>query len=174
MTKKAKREAFMLIAIKCTSVLLHIVLIGARHHGSISPSLNDMDQCALCAYCAYPPHKGINESRKICTDPKNVPNLKQSLEFECHHNGDFSELIYDDGEQKISKISIIPPSETSEICYFNISYYNISRASFVEDDTVFLVHSGNKTKPSVKRKWKVIEIGEHAKFKFSVVGLTGR
>ena len=157
----------MLTAIKCTCILLHILLISARHHGSISPSLNDMDQCALCAYCAYPPHRGINESRKICTDPTNVPDL----EFECHHNGDFSELIYQHGEQKISDISIIPPSE---ICYFNISYYNISRASFVEDDTVFVASRGNQTVQSLKRKWEIIEIGTHAKFKFRVVGLTGR
>ena len=170
MTKKGKQEAFMLTAIKCTSVLLHIVLIGAKHHGSISPSLNDMDQCILCAYCD-PLYKGMNESRKFCTDPTNAPNLDQSLEFECHPNGDFSELIYQHGEQKISDISIIPPSE---ICYFKISYYNISRASFVEDDTVFLVLTGNKTKPSVKKKWKVIDVETHMEFKFRVVGLTGR
>ena len=157
----------MLTAIKCTCILLHILLISARHHGSISPPLNDMDQCALCAYCAYPPHRGINESRKICTDPTNVPDL----EFECHHNGDFSELIYQHGEQKISDISIIPPSE---ICYFNISYYNISRASFVEDDTVFLANSGNETVKSLNGKWKVIDKETHQKFKFRVVGLTGR
>ena len=170
MTKKGKQEAFMLTAIKCTSVLLHIVLIGARHHGSISPSLNDMDQCILCAYCD-PLYKGMNESRKFCTDPTNVPNLDQSLEFECHPNGDFSELIYHDGKQKISYISMIPPNRT---CYFNISYYNISRACFVEDDTAFLVPRGNKTVASLKRKWEVIAIGTHAKFKFKVVGLTGR
>ena len=170
MTKKAKRETFMLTAIKCTSVLLHIVLIGARHHGSISPSLNDMDQCILCAYCD-PLYKGMNESRKFCTDPTNVPNLDQPLEFECHHNGDFSELIYHDGKQKISDISIIPPSE---ICYLNISYYNISKASFVEDDTVFLANSGNETVKSLKGKWKVIDKETHQKFKFRVVGLTGR
>ena len=60
-----------------------------------------------------------------------------------------------------------------EICYFNISYYNMSRVSFVEDDTVFVAYRVNKTVTSVKRRWKVIEIGTHAKFKFKVVGLTG-
>jgi len=173
MTKKKKREAFMLTAIKHSSILLHITLIGVIHHGATLTSLNEMDQCVLCSYCD-PPYKEINESRHFCTDTTNVPNLKQSLEFECHHNGDFSDLIYQHREQKISDISIIPPEPPSKICYFNISYYNISRASFVEDDTVFLVLTGNKTKPSVKKKWNVIDAETHMEFKFRVVGLTGR
>ena len=164
MPQKANREALMLTVIKCTNILLHIVLIGA------STSLNEMEQCVLCAYCD-PPYKGINESRKICTDPTKVPNLEENFEFECHRHGDFSELMYHNGTHTTSDISIIPPST---MCYFNISYYNISRASFVEDDTVFLAQGGYQNVTSVKRKWKVIDIPTHMTFQFRVLGLTGR
>ena len=104
MLSKAMPGSFMVTAIQCTTILLQLVLIGAKYYGN----LNEIDQCILCASCE-PTHQGINENRNICTDPANVPNLTQRLKYECYPNGDLSELIYHD--EKSSYISLISPSE---------------------------------------------------------------
>ena len=158
--------SFMVTAIQCTTILLQLVLIGAKNYGS----LNNIDQCILCAYCE-PTHQGINETRSICTDPANVPNLTQPLKYECFRNGDLSELIYHD--EKSSDISLISPSEEKDICYFNISYYDFSRAHFVEVDTVFVDYRENYTVSNEwNDKWNVIETDQTHKFR--LLSLTGR
>ena len=167
MVSKVKLESFMVTAIKCTSILLQMILISAEYDGITLPSLNEIDQCSLCASC-WPIHQGINETRTLCTDTAAVPNLK----YECWRNGDYSELIYHDGKK--SDISLIPPSEEKGICYFNVSYYDFSKARFVEDDTVFLDYRENKKIESLHGKWKVIDGETDAKFKFRVLALTGR
>ena len=166
MVSKAKPESFMIAAIKCTTILLQLVLIGAKYYGN----MNNIDQCILCAYCE-PTHQGINETRSICTDPANVPNLTQPLKYECFRNGDLSELIYHD--EKSSDISLISPSEEKDICYFNISYYDFPKARFVEDDTVFVDYRENYTVSNeLNGKWKVIPTYQTHKFK--VLALSGR
>ena len=158
--------SFMVTAIQCTTILLQLVLIGAKYYGN----LNEIDQCILCAYCE-PTHQGINETRSICTDPANVPNLTQPLKYECFRNGDLSELIYHD--EKSSDISLISPSEEKDICYFNISYYDFSRAHFVEVDTVFVDYRENYTVSNEwNDKWNVIETDQTHKFR--LLSLTGR
>ena len=168
MVSKAKPESFMVAAIKCTTILLQLVLIGAKYYGN----LNNIDQCILCAYCE-PTHQGINETRSICTDPANVPNLTQRLKYECYPNGDLSELIHHN--EKNSDISLISPSEEKDICYFNISYYEFSRASFVEEDTVFVDYRENYTVSNEwNDKWKLRQIQTYHAHKFRVFALTGR
>ena len=168
MVSKSKPESFMVTAIKCTTILLQLVLIGAKYHGN----LNNIDQCILCAYCE-PTHQGINETRSICTDPANVPNLTQPLKYECYRHGDLSELMYHD--EKSSDISLISPSGEKDICYFNISYYNFSRAHFVEVDTVFVDYRENYTVSNEwNDKWKVKQKETYHAHKFRVLALTGR
>ena len=160
------RGSFMVTSIQCTTILLQLVMIGAKYYGN----LNEINQCILCASCE-PTHQGINETRNICTDPANVPNLTQRLKYECHPNGDLSELIDHDG--KNSDISLISPSEEKDICYFNISYYNFSIARFVEDDIVFVDYRESDTVSNEwNDKWKVIET--YQTHKFRVLALTGR
>ena len=160
------RGSFMVTSIQCTTILLQLVMIGAKYYGN----LNEINQCILCASCE-PTHQGINETRNICTDPANVPNLTQRLKYECYPNGDLSELIYHD--EKSSYISLISPSEEKDICYFNISYYNFSIARFVEDDIVFVDYRENDTVSNEwNDKWKVIET--YQTHKFRVLALTGR
>ena len=171
MVSKAKPESFMVTVIKYTTILLQITFISGKYDGITLPSLNEIDQCILCASC-WPTHQGINETRNLCTDPTSVPNLTQPLLYECWRNGDSSELIYHDGKK--SDISLIPPSGEIGMCYFNISYYNFSRERFVEDDTVFVNYRKNKTITSLYDKWKVIYAETYAKFKFRVLALTGR
>ena len=161
-------ESFMVTAIKCTTILLQLVLVCAKYYGN----LNEIDQCILCASCV-PTHQGINETRSICTDPANVPNLTKPshLKYECFRNGDLSELIYHD--EKSSDISLISPSEENDICYFNISYYDFSRARFVEKDTIYVDYRENYTLSNeLNEKWKVNET--YQTHKFRVLALTGR
>ena len=113
MVSKTKPESFVVIAIKCLTILLQIILISGKYDGITLPSLNEIDQCILCASC-WPTHQGINETRNHCTDPATVSNLK----YECWPNGDYRELIYHDGKK--SDISLIPPSGEKGMCYFNI------------------------------------------------------
>ena len=145
-------------------------------------------ECVLCAACD-PDHALRNKSNDICTLPEHVQYLStDSKKFvtktECYKLGDFSELI--SSEQNTTHVSILPPSKKKPFCKFNISFYDVMKGNFIQDDVLFAkfgtskLFRGNMT--SLNGRWKVVHkknlrwttIYKTQNFKFDIISLTGK
>ena len=146
-----------------TSLLLYsYVLIFILNNdlavGLENANLSQVEQCSLCSICK-PAHTGQNETREFCTDPESInESLKKSCgTFSntkcCFRYGDWSELIGGDPYYvDTSFISILPPI-IGDVCYFNISFFDISRDAEISQDIVFITHNNDSEQPSLDGKW---------------------
>ena len=145
--------SFLMYSFVLTFILNNDVALGLKN-----VDFYQVEQCSLCSICK-PAHTEQNETREFCTDPKSInESLKKSCGTLsttkcCFRYGDWSELIGGDPDMvNTSDISILPPI-LGDVCYFNISFFDISRDVEIHQDTVFITHSNYSELPSLDGKW---------------------
>ena len=124
-----------------------------------------IDQCLLCARCDLPYSK-TNDTREFCTDLTSINSQVELKKIKgkttdyskekfinetCFRYGDFCDVI-GGIESNTSIVSILPPTN-ADICYFNISYYDLSQNSEIFLDTVYVDHKNESEQPSMNGKW---------------------
>ena len=118
-------------------------------------NLTEINLCVLCAYNKN--EKSISsEVLQYFKDSRNHTTVKR----QCYEEGDNHEVIHHYARNTFptSYISILSPSSERKICYFNVTYYNVSQQTFNFDDTVY-VEYGTET-PSKSGKWNVSSRGK--------------
>ena len=148
-----------------------------------------IENCVLCAACDSTTALR-NKSNTICTLQEDVQHLNKSnfsIAEECYKLGDYSELICTSRSNIIyTHVSILPPSKGSKYCKFNISYYDVSKKSYVPNDILFVMfgtsNNSNAEMKSYNGTWKVVHKKDYKKtsiygsknFEFDIVSLTGK
>ena len=124
-------------------------------------NFTEKDQCVLCAHCKTTPGN-ISKSSEKCNstdviqhfqmtyNTSNVNTIKSKIGKTCFDHGDYHEIFY--GR---STISILPPSNETQFCYFNITYYNITLREFIFNDFIIIRHEDEIKRPSELKKWQI-------------------
>ena len=107
-----------------------------------------IDQCVLCAYCD--PKYAVDKSKNkhICTSPVDVNRIRDR----CFHHGDRWELIKHKANTNL--VSILPPSNKNQSCFFNITYNNVSSDSDIINDIVLLRYRKEEAVKSKNGNWE--------------------
>ena len=154
-------------------------------NGLLDTDHSSIDQCLLCARCTKPDHRGKNETRKFCTDPKKLGEIewmngldgKQKMKSGCFPHGDWCDVIGginlgSDDDTPLSLLSIFPPMK-GNLCYFNISYFDVEKNSETLQDTLFVTNNNSKL-ISVHGKWTVQKIDKSRYFEYDIVAKKGK
>ena len=140
----------------CKYLLLQILFIFITNQklsfSTHTYDINKSEQCTLCALCK-PSHAGVNETRDICSNPS---NLSDDIQIgDCFPYGDWCDLIGGvNPKENTSLVSILPP-RSGDVCYFNISFFDLLQNTEIPQDTVFVAYTNDSEQPSAKGKWAV-------------------
>ena len=154
-------------------------------NGLLDIDHNNIDQCLLCARCTNPDHRGKNETREFCTDPEKLSEMewmnghdgKQKLKSECFIHGDWCDVIGGinlviDFDTPLSLLSIFPPMK-GNLCYFNISYFDVAKNSETYQDTLFVTNNNSKL-TSMHGKWTAQKLVTSRYFEYDIIAKTGK
>ena len=152
-------------------------------NGLLDSDHNEIDQCLLCARCNDPDHRGMNETREFCTNPEKLNEMEwmngldgnQKLKSGCFIHGDWCDVIGGinlgtTGSTLLSLLSIFPPIE-GNLCYFNISFFDVAKDSEILQDTAFVTNNNSKL-ISMHGKWTVQRVKSRY-FEYDIVAKKG-
>ena len=126
--------------------------------------LTEIDQCVLCAYCKPRYSVDTKKNKQGCTIANDLVKRVDKRNY-CFEHGDWSELIGHNGSTKYcahghsfrcfrNLVSVVPPSNKNQSCYFKITYYNTSSDSEIANDVVLLRYRKKEEVQSENGKWE--------------------